>query len=139
MKKDRFVVGQQPIHNPFDMDGPQIQDLKQRKVIPVVVQESISLANAGELALNIPGRAIVIYGHDNSAIKTVNTTAFVSMQFNKDSWEASQGGFPAKHARGFRGPFANVVLKWPAQNGVYIDIVIHQYEGQPWVDGETCT
>ena len=136
---DKFQQGEQPIHNPFDMNGPQINDLLQRRVVPVVVQERVDLSAAGELALNVPGRAFVVYGHDGSTIKTVNTTAYMSVQFNKYSWESNVAGFPAKHARGFRGPFANLVFKWPAQNGVFVDIVIHQYEDHPWIDGESCT
>lgn len=137
----RFEVpnAQREIQNPYDMTGPVIDDLIRRKVQPVLVFERISLAQAGERTFLVPGRALVLYGHDGSEIRTVNTTAFASVQFEVESYNSSLGGFPMKHARGFRGPFSRFAIKWPAQSGVYIDVVVHQFEGEPWVDGEAAT
>ena len=47
--------------------------------------------------------------------------------------------FPMKHARGLSGPFQKLTMKWPAQMGVYADIIVLSGMHQPWIDGESCT
>lgn len=136
----RFEVpdSNKDVQNPYDMTGPVIDDLIRRKINPVSIQ-TISLATAGTLFVNNPGRALVMYGHDGSSKKTVNSTAFIEVQFEIRSYDTSVIGFPMKHARGFRGPFSCFAIQWPAQPGIFADLVIHQFEGEPWIDGETCT
>lgn len=122
--------------NPFDQPTALIQDMIARDIRPVTVQ-TISLAVAGELLLQVPGAHIVIYGHDGSANKAVNTTAYMEMWWGNS--KKSYQGYPLKHARGFSGPFEQLYVKWPAQSNVYVDIVILSGLFTPWIDGESCT
>lgn len=137
-----------PFESPYDVDSSLLQDLIGRRQEAIFVQ-TLDLSVARTVPLELPlGCAIVLYGHDGSSIRTVNTTAFAWAQFNQ--YDPNQqalvapntmvsGGFPLKHSRGFRGPFAKVFLTWPAQTGVFADVVIHRYQGQPWINGESAT
>lgn len=125
------------VENPYDLPSEILQDQIQRNIAPVFVM-TLNLTTAGSQVIGAPGMALVLYGHDGSNTKTVNTTAFCNAFF--DGMDAARDtGFPMKHARGFRGPFSKVVLSWPAQNGVYVDVVVHRYKGIPWIDGESAT
>jgi len=141
--------------SPYDIDSQELQDLVARKQSPFYKQ-TLNLTTSsitqfggnGWLEVPIPGQGVVIYGSDGSAIRTVNTTPLVWVQFNAldvnllDQGSATPnaaGGFPMKHARGFRGPFWKLFLNWPAQNGVWIDLIVLANKELPWVDGESCT
>lgn len=124
--------------NPYDLDSRLFQDLAQRKINPVTVIPNIDLTTAGELAVPKPGFHFVIYGHDGSATKTVNTTALVNVLVNQQ-YNTGEAAYPAKHARGFSGPFASLYLSWPAQPNVYCDLVILLNPDHPWIDGESAT
>lgn len=136
--KSRFEQGPWPqqVVNPFDIPDALIQDMISRGIRPWSV-ETISLATAGEKLLTTPGFHFVIYGHDNSANRAVNTTAFVEVWWGDTKKEYK--GYPAKHARGLSGPFEKLYLKWPAQSNVYCDLVVLSGMFQPWIDGESCT
>ena len=127
---------------PYDQDSNLFQDLKQRGINPVKVIQNIDLSIAGSLFIDEPGYHFVIYGHDGDAIKTVNTTALVQVYINQQNNSGTP--FPAKHARGFSGPFSQLFLTWPAQTAggtdpVFCDVVIHRGSNQPWIDGESAT
>ena len=135
--------------SPYDISSAELQDLIARKQSPIQ-KTTLNLTNARLQPLEIPyaGQAVVIFGSDGSVIRTVNTTALVWMQFNQfDSnildggavTPNAQGGFPMKHARGFRGPFSRLFLTWPAQAGVWIDLIVYSSKELPWVDGESAT
>ncbi len=124
------------IFSPYDMPTELIQDMISRNVRPFVVQRQ-DLTAAGELEITVPGFHIVIYGDDNSANRAVNTTAYMELYWEKSSGHDTP--YPLKHARGFSGPFSKLVLKWPAQSGVFVNIVVHTGMHQPWIDGESPT
>ena len=112
---------------------------------------------SGQFRIPLMGRAFVLYGFDNSnnasaLIRTVNTTALVWVSFEQPlqlrdpaaelgttSLVNQVDAFPAKHSRGFRGPFTELYLSWPAQTNVSADFVIHRYKYEPWVNGESAT
>lgn len=136
--KGRFETATptQEVFSPYDIPTSLIQDMIARNVRPFVVQR-VDLTTAGQLTILVPGFHIVIYGDDNTPNRASNTTAYMDLY-----WEKIGGGdtpFPLKHARGFSGPFSELVLKWPAQPNVWANIVIHTGMHQPWIDGETCT
>lgn len=135
--KDRFETANptQQVFSPFDIPSELLEDMLARNVKPFHVQ-TISLATAGEMELNIPGFHVVIYGHDGSTNKAVNTTAYIEMFWDHRTQDM---GFPLKHARGYSGVFRSLYLKWPAQANVYVDIVVHSGMHQQWIDGESCT
>lgn len=137
--KNRFETANplEQVISPYDSPTSLVQDMISRGIMPWRVQ-TINLSTAGELVLNIPGYHFVMYGHDNSANKAVNTQAYVEVFFGKDKVQAGNG-FPAKHARGLSGVFTELTIKWPAQSGVYADLVIHTGMFQPWIDGEAAT
>lgn len=124
--------------NPYDLDSKLFQELAQTKRAAYFVVPNINLTTAGSLSIPKAGFHFVIFGHDGSAIKTVNTTAYVSAQVNTQ-YDTGDAGFPAKHARGFSGPFSGLYISWPAQNNVYCDLVIYFNPDKPWIDGESCT
>lgn len=125
------------IVNPYDLDSKLFQDLAQRKINPVFVT-TIDLRTAGQLSLPKPGFHFVIYGHDGSATKTVNTTVLVSAIINNINDDGSTP-FPAKHARGFSGPFHGLWLSWTAQANAYADVLVFLNPDKPWIDGESAT
>lgn len=135
---DRFKIADplQMVFSPYDIPTSLIDDMIARNVRPWSVQ-TISLAAAGEMVMMTPGFHIVIYGHDGSANKAVNTTAYVECFWGQTTQQAT--GFPLKHARGLSGPFQALYLRWPAQSNVYCDIVVHTGMYTPWIDGESCT
>ena len=140
---DRFTTPnpQGQVDSPYDFDSRVLQDLKQRNISPVFV-DTIDLSVAGSRYYNQPGYHFVIWGHDGSAIKTVNTTALVNAFINKNSNDGLTP-FPAKHARGFTGVFSQLYVEWPAQTSaglpVYCDLAIFKSSDLPWIDGESCT
>lgn len=135
---DRFETAnpKEQIFNPLDFPSSLLQDMISRNVSPFTVQ-TINLSTAGQLEMLIPGFHVVMYGHDGSSNKAVNTTAYMELFWEK--YTVGQTGFPMKHARGFTGVFSKIILKWPAQSNVYADVVIHSNMFQPWIDGESCT
>lgn len=136
--ENRFEQGPWPqeIKSPLDIPNALINDAIARGIAPFIV-ETVNLSTAGSKIINYPGTHVVIYGHDNSANKAINTTAFMSMWWG-DTKKGSNG-FPLKHARGFSAPFGSLYLEWPAQNNVWVDIVVFNSIFQPWQDGESCT
>lgn len=135
--EDRFATADpsQKVYSPYDIPTSLLEDMRSRNVKPFKVQ-TINLSAAGELELLVPGFHFVIYGHDNSANKAVNTTAFVNLFWGHKTQDV---GFPAKHARGYSGVFERLYITWPAQTNVWCDIVIHSGMHQQWIDGESCT
>lgn len=126
--------------NPYDHDTRLMQDLKQRGYNPAFVQ-TLNLSVANEILIERFGYHFVIYGHDGSTNKAVNTTAFVNVWINQMTRQLDTP-FPAKHARGFSGPFSSLYLQWPAQASpaaVYADLIIFASPDKPWVDGEAPT
>lgn len=141
----------------YDMSSQEIQDFISRNPSLFTVRTlNLGVAQDTPLEIKYPGQALVIFGHDGSAARTVNTTAFVAVQFNQ--WNANlvdnlnqtaaggplrPFGFPMKHARGFRGPFNSIFVTWPQQLSgglnVYADLVIFANKDMPWIDGESCT
>lgn len=136
----RFQQGpanQQQIISPFDIPTELIQDMIQRQVNPWQVFQ-IDLSQAGSQLLRVPGFHFVIYGHDGTTNKAVNTQAYVNVWWGESKKEYK--GFPAKHARGLSGPFQSLYLEWPAQAGpIFADVVVFSGMFQPWIDGESCT
>ena len=143
LDRDRFVRPDtnKDIVNPYDLDSRLFQDLAQRGINPCFVQ-TINLGTAGQLSIQKPGFHFVIYGHDGSTNKTVNTTALVNTWINQRN-NNGDVPFPAKHARGFSGPFTGLYLEWPAQQSagldIYCDLIIFQNPDKPWIDGESAT
>lgn len=135
--KDRFETANptEQVFSPYDIPTALLEDMIARNVAPFKVF-TIDLSTAGELEVQSEGFHAVIYGHDGSANKAVNTTAYVEMWTGKR--DATQG-FPMKHARGFSGIFRTIYLKWPAQANVFCDVVILTGMHKPWIDGESCT
>lgn len=138
-KNDRFEVANplQQVFSPYDIPTSLIDDMIARNVIPWKVQ-TIDLSVAGSTTLMTPGFHFVIYGHDGSANKAVNTTALVNVWWGQAK-NPGVNPFPAKHARGMSGPFQALYIEWPAQSGVYADLIVHSGMYQPYVDGESCT
>lgn len=126
----------QQVNSPLDIPNALINDAIARNAIPFSVQ-TVNLSTAGSMILQVSGLHVVIYGHDNSPNKAVNTTAFMKMWWG-DTKRTTEG-FPLKHARGFSAPFGSLFLEWPAQNNVHADIIVFSSIFQPWTDGESCT
>lgn len=139
---NRFEIADpnKQIVSPYDMDSRLITDLKQRTVKPVKVYP-INLGTAGSLLIDEPGFHFVIYGKESST-GAINTTIQVSVWINQQSNDGSNP-FPARHARGFSGPFAQMFLQWEAQQSAGVDIladvVIFKGAEKPWIDGESAT
>lgn len=139
----------------YDIPSAELQDVAQRGIQPLkVINQSLAAAsitaesnNAGVTAptqgewvlFEIPGNHFVIYGHDNSSNQAVNTTAFVEAWTGYNRPAADERGFPVKHNRGISGPFMRVWLRWPAQSGVYANLVFYRFKGRPWISGESAT
>lgn len=136
---DRYVKpdtnGQ--VVNPYDLDSRLFQELAQTKRLPYFVQ-TLDLRTANSLSLPKNGFHFVCYGHDGSATKTVNTTILVNVWANTIN-NTGDAPFPAKHARGFSGPFSGLYLEWSAQANAYADFIIFMNPDTPWLDGESCT
>lgn len=123
------------IISPYVPQSHVLNDIKRTRAAPFEIR-TISLASAGELFISTFGHGLVIYGHDGSATKAVNSTALVNL------WIENQDGnpFPLKHSRGFVGPFTQIWLRWPAQSGVFVDLVIYKNTvNHPYVNGEAAT
>lgn len=129
------------IENPYDHDSGTFQDLVARNLRPVFVQ-TLNLGTAGQLLLNVEGYHFVIYGHDGSSNKAVDTTVLVNAWINLQTNDGTTP-FPAKHARGFTGPFEKLYIEWPAQTNLgnprYCDMIIFKTPMKPWIDGEAPT
>ena len=121
---------------PYDFPSELGQVLQQSNISPFYV-ERINLTAAGEKLINSAGFHIVQFGNDGGDTHTPVTSSLVNVQFeNKDP--GSQA-FPLKNNRGFSGPFTRVYLSWPAQPGVWADVVIYKGINYPWIGGETAT
>mgnify|MGYP003423198779 CR=1 FL=1 len=127
----------QQVISPYDIPDALIQDMIARGVRPWSV-ETLNLATAGSKVIMTPGFHVVLYGHDNSANKAINTTAIVNCWWG-DKKQAGVNPFPLKHARGLSGPFQALYIEWVAQSNVYADLVVHTGMNEPWIDGESCT
>lgn len=135
--KDRFETANptEKVFSPFDIPTALLEDMISRNVKPFHVY-TVDLSVAGFLQLDVPGFHVVIYGHDGTATKAVNSTAFIEMFWDHKTQET---GFPLKHARGYSGIFRTLYLQWPAQAAARADIVVHSGMHNPWIDGEACT
>lgn len=134
------------IISPYDMDSRLLQDLQQRGIRPVKVFK-IDLSVAGQLQIKDSGFHFVQYGWmqqtpGTDGNKPVNTTSLVNVQINTDH-DAGFDQFPAKHARGFSGPFNGLFLTWIAQTSagqpIYCDFILFKSSDKPWIDGESAT
>jgi len=140
---NRFQVpdNQKQVKSPYDQDSSLFQDLVARNVSGFFVQ-TINLGVAGSLTVPVEGYHFVFYGHDNSTNKAVDSTILVNAWINTLA-NPGTNPFPAKHARGFSGPFGSLYLEWPAQmngmNARYADLVVYKSIERPWIDGETPT
>lgn len=130
------IDGSRDVFNPFDIPSEVIQDIIARHPRPFQVQ-LIDLSVAGQIEITTPGFHVVLFGHTNNATKTVNTTAFIECHFG--DYKVGATGFPLKHNRGVSGPFEKLSLKWPAQPGVFADVVIYSGMFHQWVNGEAAT
>lgn len=124
--------------SPYVMPSEEIQDLIQSNRDPVTVYR-IDLSAAGEMVIQKAGYHFCGFGSTSAAIKTIDTTAYVAVYINKNNVDPTANPFPAKHARGFSGPFGSLYLSWPAQSGVFMDFVVYHSKQAPWIDGESCT
>lgn len=130
------------IVNPYDIDSRLLDDMVKRGLGPVHVETiNLGTANAGYF-VNVAGRAFVLYGYaSDSATKAVNTTIYVPAYIAQKG--AIGPAFPAKHGRGFIGPFPWLTLAWASQKSagvdIYADLIIFRGSDRPWIDGETCT
>ena len=160
----RITDTKREVENPFDMSSELLTDMQRRNIEPFF-SKTLNLATAsktqfpsnnGALEIQVPGKAMVIYGFDNTnastaVIRTVNSAALIWVSFNNplpfnpaDDANATSvvnlpGAFPMKHSRGVRFPFIRAYLYWPAQANVGADIIIHRYKYEPWVNGESAT
>lgn len=132
------------IESPYDQDSKLFQDLIQRQIMPVKVRR-FSVATAGSTLIQESGFHFVIYGDDGGVatpVPAVNTQIQVDVYINAQS-SAPGNGFPAKHARGFSGPFSQLYLEWVAQSVMgstpYATLVIFKSKDKPWIDGESPT
>ena len=163
-KRFRLTDTRREVENPFDISSELLTDIQQRNIEPFFTRTlslatssaSQSSSNNGAFEILVPGKAIVGYGFDNTnsttaKIRTVNSAALVWVSFNNplpfdpssDATTTSAislpGAFPMKHSRGVRFPFIRAYLYWPAQANVGMDIIVHRYKYEPWVNGEAAT
>ena len=129
--------------SPYDQDSALFQDLDQRAT-QVTYTQTINLSEAGSLLIPVSGYHFCCYGHDGQDNKTVDTTVLLNAYINQQSDAGGpNAAFPAKHGRGYSGPFAKIFFTWPAQENSgqprYADIVIYKGANQPWIDGEAPT
>lgn len=132
------------IYSPYDQDSKLFQDLIQRGIMPIKTWR-FSVAAAGSLLIDEPGFHFVIYGDDDAiatAVPAVDTTVQVNVYINQRS-PAAGHSFPAKHARGFSGPFSALYLEWVAQSVMasrpHATLVVFKSKERPWIDGEAPT
>ena len=125
------------VMGPYDEDSFLLQDLVQRNTKVVSVYR-LNLTAAGNLWIQEGGYHFVIYGDDNSANQAINSTILVSAFINKSSNDGTNP-FPAKHARGFSGPFGQIYFEWLAQSNAYANVIIYKAWDKPYIDGETPT
>lgn len=137
--KARYMIpkSDEQVKSAYDQESAQFQDLVGRNQQPVFV-ETINLNSAGEKTLQVEGYHFVLYGHDGSANKAVNSTVYANAYVNART-PTGATPFPAKHARGFSGPFNILTLTWPAQTGLFADLIIYKGDHKPWIDGESAT
>lgn len=140
--RDKFVVpdSNREVVNPYDQDSRLFQDLVQRKYEPVFVV-TLDFSQAGSLHLPVSGFHFVVYGHDGQPNKGADTSVLVNVSINQQS--AMPNPYPAKNARGYSGPFAQLYLEWPQQLNMgeprFADFIIYKGWNKPWIDGEACT
>lgn len=132
------------INSPYDQDSKLFQDLIQRGIMPVKTWR-VSVATAGSLLIDEPGYHFVVYGDDGSVatpVPAINTTIQLNAYINQRS-SANGHPFPAKHARGFSGPFASLYFEWVAQavmaSTPFATIIVFKSKEKPWIDGESAT
>lgn len=141
---DRFEKpnSQGQVVSPYDQDSALFQDLIQRGLAPVHV-ESIDMSVAGQKLVNASGFHFVLYFYEKgSSTKNVVSNGYCDIWINQRNQNGSTP-FPAKHARGFSGPFACLYLEWPAQTtgtkDVMCDVIVFKGAQKPWIDGEACS
>lgn len=124
--------------SPYVMPSEELLDLRQNQRDAVSVFR-IDLSAAGEMWIQKGAYHFCVYGDDNASVPAVDTTALINIYINKPSVDPTANPFPAKHARGFSGPFAQLYLVWPAQSGVWANVVLFHSKEKPWIDGESPT
>ena len=136
--------------SPYEWEGAELQFLQQNatdKILSVVVDLSVVQSFQNPMIISSPGRAVVIYGINNASagaydpvantgLEPAATSAFIFARI--DSARADEG-IPLKHNRGFRGPFYQLFLSWPAQATTKARIVVYKCGWVPWQNGEAAT
>lgn len=127
----------------YEMEGAELSTLNSQN--PDVVFSQIillSAAQATSLEINVPGRAVTLYGFPTNGqynpVTNVGTEpkdpgVFVECRVNFDRPE---NAFPLKHNRGFRGTFQKLYLRWPAQANLSAKIVIFKFDACPMPNSE---
>lgn len=147
--------GDLKLRNRYGFTSEELQDMIQNKYSPVysvILDLTIAAPISIPQLVNIPGRAVVIYGINvtggganapydpvaNTGIEPIASTAFVFARFNSQTSQ-SDNGICLKHNRGLIGTFPFVYLTWPAQSNVKARLVVYNWDGQPWNAGEAAT
>ena len=141
----------QKYDGPYAIHSDELQDLKQLRQ-PPIYHEVLDLRTAQAVTspkiINVPGRAVVIYGvtfatlfepslgQAGGGVETVVSTVVVDCRIEEDLPEAS---YMLKHNRGYRGLFTRLFLSWPAQSNNVAHLYVLKYDGQPWQSGEAAT
>ena len=126
--------------NRYHWQSEELQALAQSPPKAVYTQ-TIDLSAAQDagnpLVVRCPGRAFVAYGFTTATLNTTRTNStdiYLSCRIGQNKPEFA---FPVKHNRGFRGDFLELYLSWPAQSGKSCDLVIHQFDDDPWQQDST--
>lgn len=136
-KRFQIPRGVGEVKSPYDQGSPEGQDEVARNPRPVVVR-TFDLSTAGQALIDVQGGSFVFYGHDGTDNKAVDSTSLVNVFINSRTNNGAEP-YPAKHARGYHNPFMYLYIEWPAQSGVFVDLVIYMGGVRPWIDGESCT
>lgn len=121
--------------NRYHWQSEELQALSQsppKAVYTQTIDLSSARLDSDPLIVRCPGRAFVAYGFTTATLNTTRTNAtdiYLSARIGQNNPEFA---FPVKHNRGFRGDFLELYLSWPAQSGKSCDLVIHQFDDDPW-------
>jgi len=129
--------------DPYDNPSQILDDLVARRPRPWIVQH-LDLATATtNLEFLTPGWAVMIKGTsttDKTAVQPVVTTAQVRIQYEQPIEANCMGQcYLLKHGEVLPGPFKKFYLSWPAQPGVYGEIIIFQYADMIRTAGDPST
>lgn len=119
----------------YNYESAELQNLIGNNNKPLSTHTlDLSIAQTMPREINFPGRGFALYGYVTSdATRTVVVDFLVNVRINKDLPETQ---YPGKHQRGYRGDFVKLFLYWPAQPGVTVDLVVHNFDDRPWQGGQ---